>query len=74
MDRETGLSYSTNRTNLQLRLDTQGAGVAEKIASAKSTPARSGSSGPSYGTPARGVRKAGPGGGSGSDFDDLIER
>jgi twitching motility protein PilT len=27
LDRETALSYSTNRTNLQLRLDTQGAGA-----------------------------------------------
>jgi twitching motility protein PilT len=28
VDRETGLSYATNRTNLQLRLDTQGAEAA----------------------------------------------
>ncbi|HEY7510204.1 MAG TPA: PilT/PilU family type 4a pilus ATPase [Vicinamibacteria bacterium] len=28
IDRETGLSYSTNRTNLQLRLDTQGSPAA----------------------------------------------
>jgi len=27
IDRETGLSYASNRTNLQLRLDTQGTGV-----------------------------------------------
>jgi twitching motility protein PilT len=30
LDRETGLSYSTNRTNLALRLDTQGKDVATK--------------------------------------------
>src|SRR5262249_15574157 len=29
IDRGMGLSYATNRTNLQLRLDTQGAGVAD---------------------------------------------
>jgi hypothetical protein len=28
VDRETALSYATNRTNLQLRLETQGAGAA----------------------------------------------
>src|SRR5262249_804624 len=30
LDREIALSYATNRTNLALRLDTQGAGAAEK--------------------------------------------
>jgi len=81
VDRETGLSYATNRTNLQLRLDTQGAGATEKVAAPKTAPPRSTPpSGSSYGTPAHGVRKPGPGGGSGasgggdSEFDDLIER
>ncbi len=72
VDREVGLSYATNRTNLQLRLDTQGAGATEKMAAIK-LPARSG---PPSGTPAHGVRKPSPGGGGGqgSEFDDLIER
>ena len=29
VDREVGLSYATNRTNLQLRLDTEGSGGQE---------------------------------------------
>ena len=72
VDREVGLSYATNRTNLQLRLDTQGAGATEKMAAIK-PPARSG---PPSGTPAQGMRKPSPsgGGGQGSEFDDLIER
>jgi twitching motility protein PilT len=71
VDRETALSYSTNRTNLQLRLDTQGAGATEKVAAIKPTPSRS-SPPSSPGTPAHGVRR--PSGGGGSEFDDLIER
>jgi twitching motility protein PilT len=63
IEREVGLSYATNRTNLQLRLDTQGAGAEEK----KAAP-RPGA------TPAHGVRRVtnppAPDGG----FDDLIER
>jgi len=72
VDREVGLSYATNRTNLQLRLDTQGAGATEKMAAIKA-PAKSG---PPSGTPSRGVRTPSPsgGGGQGSEFDDLIER
>ena len=71
VDRETALSYSTNRTNLQLRLDTQGTGATEKVAAIKPTPSRS-SPPSSPGTPAHGVRR--PSGGGGSEFDDLIER
>jgi twitching motility protein PilT len=75
VDRETALSYATNRTNLQLRLDTQGSGATEKMASLKTTPPRSSppSSSP-RGTPAPGTRKQGASGGGGSEFDDLIER
>jgi len=32
LDRELALSYATNRTNLQLRLDTQGAGTSKEEA------------------------------------------
>ncbi len=61
IDREVGLSYATNRTNLQLRLDTQGgadipkAPEPEKPATKRAAPARP--------APAPSV-----------DFDDLIER
>jgi twitching motility protein PilT len=71
VDRETALSYSTNRTNLQLRLDTQGTGATEKVAAVKPAPSRS-SPPSSPGTPSHGVRR--PSGGGGSEFDDLIER
>jgi twitching motility protein PilT len=81
VEREVGLSYSTNRTNLQLRLDTQGGlegeGEAEKMAASKSRPARTAPpSAPSPGRPAPAERKPSPGGagGAGSGFDDLIER
>jgi twitching motility protein PilT len=66
VDRETALSYATNRTNLQLRLDTQGAGATEKLAAAKSTPPRS--------APPSSPRRPSASGGGGSEFDDLIER
>ena len=72
VDRETALSYATNRTNLQLRLDTQGAGATEKLAAAKSTPPRS--SPPSSSPSGLGGRKPAASGGGGSEFDDLIER
>ena len=59
LDRETALSYATNRTNLQLRLETQGSdagkGEAIPVKGAAKTPAR----------PA--PRQA-------SELDDLIER
>jgi twitching motility protein PilT len=66
MDRETGLSYATNRTNLALRLDTQGKDVeaktgSHKIAVAPSTPSR------------RPAPAATPAGKFGVD-EDLIER
>jgi twitching motility protein PilT len=85
IDRELGLSYATNRTNLQLRLDTQGDG-ASKTESIPLKPKeddlrRTGSfraADPLRQTgrirtpePSRG---ASPGGGGGSDMEDLIER
>ena len=60
IDRETGLSYATNRTNLQLRLDTQGAGAGDVQAI------------PVKDTKSTGVRKAPPP--PKSEMDDLIER
>jgi twitching motility protein PilT len=58
IDRELGLSYATNRTNLQLRLDTQGTGVAGDQPA--TVPFRSAPKQPK--APAR------------SEMDDLIER
>ncbi len=84
IDRETGLSYATNRTNLQLRLDTQG-GAPESTESIRlkdetlstgslraADPARrTGALRP--GNHGRGGGQGGPPAG-GSDMDDLIER
>jgi len=42
LDRETALSYATNRTNLQLRLDTQGSGEVGPSVAAKKEPAGAG--------------------------------
>jgi len=39
LDRETALSYATNRTNLQLRLDTQGSGEVGPSVAVKKDPA-----------------------------------
>jgi twitching motility protein PilT len=58
LDRETALSYATNRTNLQLRLDTQGSGEVGPSVGVKKDPAGA----------AR--RPAAPK----SELDDLIER
>jgi twitching motility protein PilT len=44
IDREVGLSYATNRTNLQLRLDTQSEGVAQRAASIPFAPSEPGDS------------------------------
>jgi len=61
LDRETALSYSTNRTNLQLRLDTQGAGASN----VKSVPVKDAK-------PAGSSRKTPPT--PHNEMDDLIER
>jgi twitching motility protein PilT len=68
LDREIALSYATNRTNLQLRLDTQGAGAEEKMKGAVKM----------AGPAPTGKRPAAPSQPSGrrsdSEFEDLIER
>src|SRR5215468_11251798 len=69
LDREIALSYATNRTNLQLRLDTQGAGVDEKVKGgavkmAAPAPAPRRPAAPAPSSPRR----------SDSEFEDLIER
>jgi twitching motility protein PilT len=66
LDKETALSYSTNRTNLQLRLDTQGAGVSSAPSIALKEPAPA--------APSRRPTAPPPAATSRSDFDDLIER
>ena len=58
LDRETALSYATNRTNLQLRLDTQGGAEIPTVGIKPKEPA----------TAAR--RASAPK----SELDDLIER
>src|SRR5206468_3408922 len=58
LDRETALSYATNRTNLQLRLDTQGGGDVPSVPIRAKEPAPAG-------------RKATA---PKSEMDDLIER
>jgi len=73
IDRETGLSFATNRTNLQLRLDTQGVGE-----SAEAIRLRPQDDGPRrHGAvrvdPARRTR-AGDAAPSSDAMDDLIER
>jgi twitching motility protein PilT len=61
IDREIGLSYATNRTNLQLRLDTQGTGAAATPSiGLKETGA------PGRRAPAAAAQK--------SELDDLLER
>jgi twitching motility protein PilT len=64
IDREVGLSYATNRANLQLQMDTQGSDAAEKKAAPRPGPTP---------TPAQGVRRVSPPAVDGG-FDDLIER
>ncbi|HXB57397.1 MAG TPA: PilT/PilU family type 4a pilus ATPase [Vicinamibacteria bacterium] len=63
IEREIGLSYATNRTNLQLRLDTQGSDAEEKKPAPRPSP-----------TPAQGVRRATNPPAVDGGFDDLIER
>jgi twitching motility protein PilT len=65
LDKETALSYATNRTNLQLKLETQGTD-AGKAGAAPSIPVKGGVKQPA-GRPA--APKPAP-----SEMDDLIER
>ncbi len=64
LDKEVGLSYATNRTNLQLRLDTQGGGDTPQ------TPPAATAGKPALSKPTR--LAAAPS--SSLDLDDLIER
>jgi len=68
IDREVGLSYSSNRTNLALRLDTQGSQGAADVPSIgfKDTRAMPRTSAP--------AKKPAPPPAPPSDMDDLIER
>jgi twitching motility protein PilT len=60
IDKETGLSYATNRTNLQLVLETQGGADVSVTPSGKF---------PSASAPSKGAPRSAP-----SAMDDLIER
>jgi twitching motility protein PilT len=67
VDREVALSYASNRTNLELRLSTQGDASAEPL-----IPLAPSGSGDGRHARARGHGRAAPG--SYSEMDDLIER
>jgi Tfp pilus assembly ATPase PilU len=68
VDRELALSYATNRTNLQLKLDTQGLPDAkDKEKEKAAAPAKPGFSAP-------GAKKPGAPGKGKSQLDDLLER
>ena len=78
IDRELGLSFATNRTNLQLRMDTQGIGAASKTESIKLKPSedelrRTGRFRTVDGA-LRPDRGGSPARGGSSDIDDMIER
>ena len=66
LDREVALSYATNRTNLQLRLETQGAGEESASLSSSTTP-----TGKFPAVKPTTGKMASPGK---SELDDLIER
>ena len=69
VDRELALSYATNRTNLQLKLDTQGVGgdkAEEEAKEQKGTKSTMGAK-----APPPGKKGAAP---SKTDMDDLLER
>jgi twitching motility protein PilT len=63
LDRETALSYSTNRTNLQLRLETQGSSMGHQ--DEPTIPVKAAAPAPARPAPRPEPR---------SEFDDLIER
>ena len=69
LDRELALSYATNRTNLQLRLDTQGSDFSAQAAAKKPAPPPP----PPRRSSSPGTAPA-PAAAPKSDFDDLIER
>jgi twitching motility protein PilT len=74
LERELALSYATNRTNLQLKLDTQGVGGEEAEAEAKGhkPPTKpSMAPRPAAAAPPPAKKPAGPGK---TDMDDLLER
>ena len=74
VDRELALSYATNRTNLQLKLDTQGdsASKAESIRLKPQEPERR--TGSYKAADTRGARPAPARGSGDSEMDDLLER
>ena len=71
VDREMALSYATNRTNLQLKLDTQGVGGDSKEEKEKQKAAAKSAPGRPAATPAKKPGSAMP---SKTDMDDLLER
>jgi twitching motility protein PilT len=72
LDREVGLSYATNRTNLQLKLDTQSGKSSEEESIPLAPTDSAMPNGSHYAAGRPGRRTSGLKGGS--DMDDLIER
>jgi hypothetical protein len=70
LERETALSYATNRANLQIRLDTQGVGAEEKV---KAGGVKMAAPPPAPRRPSAPAAQSGPRR-SDSEFEDLIER
>jgi twitching motility protein PilT len=68
IEREVGLSYASNRTNLQLRLDTQGKDAEQAEAAPRTSPTSA------HPTLAHGVRRPTNPPAVDGAFDDLIER
>lgn len=78
VDRELALSYATNRTNLQLKLDTQGVGGDKAEAEAKGKGMAKSTLSKASPAPSRGAtpsaKKAPPAAPPSTDLDDLLER
>lgn len=74
VDRELALSYATNRTNLQLKLDTQGVGGDKADASAKAEGSARAGKTPAATKAAPASAKKGATAPGKTDMDDLLER
>ena len=74
MERELALSYATNRTNLQLKLDTQGVGGDKEEASKKAEALAKAGKSPTAAKAGPASAKKGATAPGKTDMDDLLER
>ena len=74
VERELALSYATNRTNLQLKLDTQGVGGDKADAAAKAEASAKAGKAPAAAKPSPAAGKKGAAAPQKTDMDDLLER